>query len=463
MTTTLPPAATSSELRQIARDTEDPELREQLFVRADRLDFDADPDSPRAPEREHVELCPETAEAWDRLHPDGDAPIPLHRGLGRHQQDPPWVPAEERSKAEERGKPVVSIFTPPLVFHGIADPIDALAKEPAPTFLASPIWPGDAYGILGATMKAGKTWLVSDLAVNVASGGSWLGRFPIERQGPVLMFLGEGGRRKMVRRLEAVAKFYGVELRLLPIVLCLRAPHLSDEQHLATIAEELDEVHPGLTVIDPLYLAARGAQGSQLYEMGAVLEGIQSLCQQADSALLVSHHLNRQEGRGMGRLSGAGPAEWGRVIVTGEVKASHTDPESQESAVTLELDFVGDEIPETTLRILRRVRAIDPDDLASALTYSVEVLENVPDATRADDGLKPSERRVLDVLNRSAGKWLDKWAIGDDLAAGGFPLKARTIQNATKTLVEMGLLEPRESAGSAFQWRTITPEVENVI
>jgi hypothetical protein len=276
------------------------------------------------------------------------------------------------------------------------------------------------------------------------------------------MFLGEGGRRKMVRRLEAVARFYGVELRSLPIVLCLRAPHLSDEQHLATIADELGEVHPSLTVIDPLYLAARGAQGSQLYEMGAVLEGIQSLCQQVGSALLVSHHLNRQEGRGIGRLSGAGPAEWGRVIVTGEVKASHTDQDTQESAVTLELDFVGDEIPETTLRILRRVRAVDPDDLASALDYSIEVLENVSESTPNDDGLKPADRRVLDALSRSAGRWLDKYAVGDVLAMDGFPLKARTIQIAAKALVEARLIEARASAGGAFQWRVIdAQEAEN--
>jgi hypothetical protein len=375
--------------------------------------------------------------------------------LRPYDDDPPWIPAEER------GRPVVSIFTTPLVFHGIVSLIDALAKEPPPTFLASPVWPGDAYGILGASMKAGKTWLVSDLAIAVAHGGAWLGRFPIERQGPVLMFLGEGGRRKMVRRLMAVAEFYNVELRALPIVLCLRAPHLSDEQHLATIADKLDEVRPSLAVIDPLYLAARGAQGSQLYEMGAVLEGIQSLCQRVGSALLVSHHLNRQEGRGMGRLSGAGPAEWGRVIVTGEVKASRTDPETQESAVTLELDFVGDEIPETTLTIRRRVRAIDPDDLASPLVYSVEVLEN---ATRArdDDGMPPSHQRVLAVLTASTpGEWLDRYAIGDRLAADdtGRPcLRKRTILDATAALVERGLIESRGSAGSAYQWRVSESE-----
>ncbi|MGD0287392.1 MAG: AAA family ATPase [Acidimicrobiales bacterium] len=355
-----------------------------------------------------------------------------------------------------RSKPIVSIFTPPLVFHGIADLIDALAKEPPPTFLASPIWPGDAYGILGTPMKAGKTWLVSDLAVAVAHGGAWLGKFPIERRGPVLMFLGEGGKRKMVRRLEAVAEFYGVELRSLPIVLCLRAPHLSDEQHLTTIAAELGEVRPSLTVIDPLYLAARGAQGSQLYEMGAVLEGIQSLCQQVDSALLVSHHLNRQEGRGMGRLSGAGPAEWGRVIVTGEAKVSHTDPETQESAVTLELDFVGDEIPETTLTIRRHVRAVDPDDLASRLVYSVEILENV--IRERDDGMPPSHQRVLEIVNNASGEWLDTLQIGDKLADQGRPLKRVTILAATKALVDNSLIERRGSVGNAFQWRQLSTD-----
>jgi hypothetical protein len=161
-----------------------------------------DPDAPRFPEREAVELDPETAAAWEALQAGHEAADENLNG-----SEPHWVPAEER------GKPIVSIFTPPLVFHGIASLIDALAKEPAPTFLASPIWPSDAYGILGTPMKAGKTWLVSDLAVAVAQGGAWLGRFPIERQGPVLMFLGEGGKRKMVRRLEAVAQFYNVELR----------------------------------------------------------------------------------------------------------------------------------------------------------------------------------------------------------------------------------------------------------
>jgi hypothetical protein len=116
-------------------------------------------------------------------------------------------------------------FTTPLVFHTLAELIDIVANRPTPKFLASPIWPGDAYGVLGGEMKAGKTWLVCDFMVTTASGGAWLGKFPIERQGPVLAFLGEGGERKMVRRLAAVAQFYNVDLPCMisTTIKCLRS------------------------------------------------------------------------------------------------------------------------------------------------------------------------------------------------------------------------------------------------
>ena len=61
----------------------------------------------------------------------------------------------------------------------------------------------------------------------------------------------------------------------LPIRICLRVPHLTSEAALALVEDEITKTRPVLVVIDPLYLAARGARGSDLYEMGAHLEGIQ--------------------------------------------------------------------------------------------------------------------------------------------------------------------------------------------
>lgn len=388
------------------------------------------------------QLSPEVAILADRLdarrHHSADEP-------------PDWV----REEPGHEG-PMPDALPGDLRFHSIGEVLDQLAQAPAPGFLARPVWPSDAYGIVAATMKAGKTWLISDLAVAVASGGSWLGRFPIERSGPVLLFLGEGGPRKMLRRLAAVAEHQGKVLRDQPIRLCFRVPHLTRSEHLEQMRAEIEATRPTLVVLDPLYLAARGANGSQLYEMGALLEAVQLMCQAAGAALVVVHHHNRREGSGVSRISGAGPAEWGRVLLTAEVKASRTEPVTGESSVTLDLDFLGDEIPEMRLRIRRRVRAVDPDDLGSPLIYAVDVLDREPDDD-GDDDMRPAHRRVLAVLSGSGGEWLDRRQIGDKLAVDGTglaPLKARTIQDATRFLADRGLIEAaRDATGSAFRWR----------
>jgi RecA-family ATPase len=70
-------------------------------------------------------------------------------------------------------------------------------------------------------------------------------------------------------------------------------------QELAAVQAEL-AAHPAvLVILDPLYLAAAGASGSSLYDMGAVLQAIQGVCQQAGCALLVVTHWNKTgDGRG---------------------------------------------------------------------------------------------------------------------------------------------------------------------
>ena len=62
------------------------------------------------------------------------------------------------------------------------------------------------------------------------------------------------------------------------------------------LADMIARVGPVLVMLDPLYLAASGADKGDLYGMGALLERPQHLCQEAGAALLVVHHFNRQAG-----------------------------------------------------------------------------------------------------------------------------------------------------------------------
>jgi hypothetical protein len=300
-----------------------------------------------------------------------------------------------------------------------------------PGWLARPIWPGDAYGVIGAAWKAGKTWLVCDLAVAVASGGSWCGAWPTPAR-PVLLFLSEGGRRKMLRRLRAVADTKGHRLADLPVRVSLRAPRINALVERSALEAEL-EAHPaGVVILDPWYLSAPGVSMGELVKVGEVLAHLQDITQAAGSALVISHHWNQTgQGSGAGRFSGAGMAEWGRVLMSVEV-ASATATEAS-STTTLRVELTGDEIAPRTAVLRRHVEVVgDPDDLTAPLRYTCQPIDVPPELVGRSNAVK----RVRAVLERQRGQWLDSRQIGDVLAGWGLPLKDRTIREAAEKLEE---------------------------
>jgi RecA-family ATPase len=107
----------------------------------------------------------------------------------------------------------------------------------------------------------------------------------------------------------------------LPIYLGLRVPTLRDEEHVAQLDAICAATKPVLVIVDPFYLTAKGVNNAQLSEVGTVLDPIQQITQAHGSALMIVHHWNKS-GRGSGRerFSGAGTAEWGRVLISLEAK-----------------------------------------------------------------------------------------------------------------------------------------------
>jgi hypothetical protein len=349
---------------------------------------------------------------------------------------------------------------------GIEDLAEVAARVDAagpPSWLVEGLWPADAYGVLAAEDKAGKTWAALDLAVSVAAGHPWFGHFPCPTPGRVLVFLGEGGERAILRRLRAIAAHKQVDLAEVGaspgVRLSFRVPKLRDTSDLDELENELASWPARLVILDPLYLAAAGqASGGNLYEMGAVLTPIQAVCQQTGAALVVVTHWNKTgEGTDHRRISGAGPSAWGRVLASAAIAYRGTTPEGA-SAVILGFQLVGGEIPDTRFRMRRTVRAVDASDLASPLEYAAEVLAD-DDADQGEaplgaDGqpLKPSRRWVLAALE-AGGELQTVKQLGDHLAAQGHPLKPRTIQEALAELEAAGLAHGTEAAqGLSRYW-----------
>lgn len=338
----------------------------------------------------------------------------------------------------------------------VSDLLDRVETAGPPSWLIEGLWPADAYGVIGAEDKAGKTWATLDLAVSVASGTPWLGHFP-SCSGPVVMFLGEGGMRNFHRRLGAVCESKGIRILDLQgrLRICLRVPRLREGAELEAVAAEL-EAHPAtLATMDPFYLAAAGARGSDLYEMGQVLGATQRVCEEADTALVLVASWNKTgQGSGVERFTGVGPGAWGRVLASAAVDQRSTAPDGA-STVRLRWQFRGSEIPDSAFRVRRRVWTKDPQDLLSPMFYEVEVTQ--ADMTR-EDALAPSRRRVLAALERG-GPELGVRHIGDLVAddGQGKPLKARTIQYALKDLETLGMAEGSESISGLQRYWSMRP------
>jgi hypothetical protein len=340
-----------------------------------------------------------------------------------------------------------------------------VAAAGEPHWLIQGLWPADAYGVLAAQEKAGKTWAALDLAVSVATGRPWLDHFACPGPGPVLLFLGEGGERATVRRIEAIATSKRIDPGQLAdrLRLCFRVPRLAAPGaggELTAIQAEL-ETHPAaLVVLDPLYLAAAGASGANLYDMGAVLQAIQGVCQHAGCALLVVTHWNKTgDGRGADRISGAGPAAWARVICSISIQHRGSD-EDGASTVLLGAELIGGEIADTRFRIRRRVQSDDPADLGAPLSYAVEVLadDDDQDLDPAAAALSKSRQWVLAAL-RAGGDLQTVKQLGDRLAQAGHPLKPRTIQTALGELEAAELdAGSEEGNGRARYWSSATPD-----
>jgi hypothetical protein len=342
--------------------------------------------------------------------------------------------------------------------------VDAMGP---PSWLFRGLWPADAYGVVAAEDKAGKTWAIVDAAVAVAAGRAWLSLHECDRPGPVLVFVGEGGKRNTVRRMRAVAEMHGVAVEDLDIVTVDRVPHLGNAGHLLEVAAQIEQHPSRLVILDPLYLAARGANGSDLYAMGEALEGLQHLCQEAGAALLVVTHFRKAPGvRGRGsdggrsssRITGVGPSAWGRVLVTGAVTSRYTDPETKLSRVVIDWEVIGGEVADQSFRTVREVWADDPNDLSSPLHVTWARVEDDPDMPAARDALddaKPAARRVFQLLEK-AGAPMTVKQLGDALAIDGRPLKARTIQDALTSLGALVDSLVIDSRGTC-QWTIAAP------
>lgn len=161
-------------------------------------------------------------------------------------------------------------------------------------WLIRPLWGRTSVGLLCGHPKLGKSWLLLELAAAVASGAPALGHFPVERQGPVLLYMAEDALSTVRCRLDAICGHRRLDLAALDLhVICSPSLRLDLERDQHRLAASLVHLRPRLLLLDPLVRIHRGDENSSA-DVSALLGYFRELQRIHDLAIIVVHHANKK-------------------------------------------------------------------------------------------------------------------------------------------------------------------------
>ena len=292
-----------------------------------------------------------------------------------------------------------------------------------------------------------KSFVVLDLAAHVGTGRPWRGH--AVTQGPVVYLVAEGaaGLRKRVRAWEQYHQQRMDNVRFLP-----RPVQAGDAAAWAVLLEACRRLRPVFVIFDTQARITVGVEENSATEMGRVVARIDDLRSATGACVMLVHHqgLNGDHGRGSTAVKGAMQTEL-RVTKKGKGADTRVTVTSDKQKDDEELDDV-----------VFAVHVVKLDHEAKEDGSPVTSVVLIPGAPMpegsADEPEKPTAARkatvrVLEAL-RGSPVALTVTGIGDVLAGHEFgPLKARTIQNALKTLADEGTAEAAGVRGFATLWQ----------
>lgn len=289
------------------------------------------------------------------------------------------------------------------------------------------------YGMVGGEQKTLKSYVSTFVDLAVATGTPLFDHFTVDDPGPVVAYIGEGGRIPFTRRLERIADAMGITLAdadFHPTFDVAPASSLIFEE---SLHRDLDELHPALVHIDPWY-AYHGAQseGKNLYAEGSLLSGLSQPCIDAGASLLVNHHFNQTGGsRGISRLTMAGAQEW---VDSWVLLAHRQDPDVPNGRFYLDLSIGSRQWGGSNWELDLDVGRFDVDtaEYDGAITWDLRRAGG-GGASAAHEG----KVRILAAVLEHPGE------LGKEEAAKAAQMNLQTARQLVQKLTDDGLIVPR--------------------
>lgn len=274
--------------------------------------------------------------------------------------------------------------------------IDEL-KIRKPEWLIENLLEQDTLAMCFGASGSGKTFLVLDMALCVATGRSWNGYYAKKK--PVFYLAGEGGNG-LARRVAAWKKHNGVGPGEAEFYKSNRAVVLSDPAQVTHMVEQIDLMIeakgvPGLLIVDTLARSLGASEESSGTDMNLLIGELDGLRERyKDMVVLLVHHTghtNKERGRGASNITAALDHEF-RVETWGEdelAKVLVTWTKMKEDAFPPQMAF--SKLP---------VQLMTPE--AEEVTSIVlERTEDLPES-KAGGGMSATQKTVLKAFDELA-------------------------------------------------------------
>ena len=183
-------------------------------------------------------------------------------------------------------------------------------KKKKPEWLIEGVWQKESHGFVAGEPKTYKSVITTDIAVSVASGEPFLGKFEVHNSGPVLIVQEENHPYLVQDRLRKIAGSRGLLkgkvtttgrniLRVkFPPVLPIEFLNqygfdLTNEEDRKLIQKKVEQVKPVLVIFDPLYLMLGNVDENSAKDLRPVLNWLLELRYAYSTGIMLVHHWNK--------------------------------------------------------------------------------------------------------------------------------------------------------------------------
>ncbi|VTT99075.1 Uncharacterized protein OS=Planctomyces maris DSM 8797 GN=PM8797T_31408 PE=4 SV=1: AAA_25 [Gemmataceae bacterium] len=186
--------------------------------------------------------------------------------------------------------------TPPKPRFNIIGSAAFAGGDFRPEWLVSRALVRNQPGVIAGPSKALKTNLSIDLAVSLAAGVPFVGKFEVPKPVRVVIVSGESGEHTLQETANRVCKAKGLDLAALNDNLgwCFTLPTFSDLGVMAEFAGALAGLKAEVVIIDPVYLALGNVDAKNMFEAGAAFRVVAEVLLKTGCTPLLVHHANRQ-------------------------------------------------------------------------------------------------------------------------------------------------------------------------